>query len=140
MATPEKEAIAKAPSGRVSRTPVGVRNVLTVKGKDPNYVYRVVNAVDDRVEVFEDAGYEVVKARDVSIGDKRVDKASPEGTASQASVGGGRKAVIMRIRRDWFEEDQDRKAKYIDSTEESMKADALKSGDYGKLEIGRKPT
>ena len=33
-----KEAIAKAPSGRPQRTPIGTRNVLTVEGKDPNYV------------------------------------------------------------------------------------------------------
>jgi hypothetical protein len=27
--------LAKSPSGRVRRTPVGVRNVLTVGGKEP---------------------------------------------------------------------------------------------------------
>jgi hypothetical protein len=140
MSNPEKEAIAKAPSGRVTRTPVGVRNVLTVKGKDPNYVYRIVNADEDRVEQYEAAGYEVCKASDVKVGDRRVNKGTPEGSIQHFSVGGGTKGVVMRIRKDWYEEDEAAKQREVNATEETMKADALKSGDYGKLEIGRKPT
>jgi hypothetical protein len=138
MAIPDKEAIAKAPSGRVTRTPIGVRNVLTVKGKDPNYVYRVVNDVDDRVEAFIEGGYEVVKARDVKVGDKRVDKPSEEGSIKRISVGGGGKGVVMRIPKDWYEEDQAAKQKFIADTEATMKADAL-NGYYGKIETGGKP-
>jgi hypothetical protein len=139
MANTDKEAIAKAPSGRVTRTPIGVRNVLTVKGKDPNYVYRVVNDVDDRVEAFVEGGYEVVKARDVKVGDKRIDAPSEEGSIKRVSVGGGAKGVVMRIRRDWHDEDQAAKEKFIAETEATMKAEAL-NGYYGKIEGGAKPT
>lgn len=139
MANTDKEAIAKAPSGRVTRTPIGVRNVLTVKGKDPNYVYRVVNDVDDRVEAFVEGGYEVVKARDVKVGDKRVDAPSEEGSVKRISVGGGNKGVVMRIRKDWHDEDQAAKEKFIAETEATMKAEAL-NGYYGKIEVGAKPT
>ena len=55
-----KETIAKAPRERVKRVPVGSRNRLEVIGKSPDYVYRIVNDVDDRVELFKAAGYEVV--------------------------------------------------------------------------------
>src|SRR5438067_8290385 len=104
-----KEAIAKSPSGRVRRTPVGVRNVLTVAGKEAGYEYRIVNDTGDRVEQFKAAGYEVVSAKDVTIGDRRVSAASAEGTAATVSVGGGTKAVVMRIKSEWYEEDQCRK-------------------------------
>lgn len=131
-----KEAIAKGPSGRVRRTPVGVRNVLTVGGKDPAYEYRIVNDTGDRVEQFKAAGYEVVSAKDVTVGDRRVNAASAEGTSATVSVGGGTKGVVMRIKKEWYEEDQQRKSENIAATEAATKADALK-GTYGKLEIDR---
>lgn len=132
-----KEAIAKSPSGRVRRTPIGERNVLTVKGKDPNYVYRVVNAEGDRIAEFEAAGYELVDANDVQIGDKRVNKASPEGSHAQASVGAGLKAYVMRIQKDWYEEDQAAKQARVDAIEHTTKENA-QSGNYGKIEITRR--
>lgn len=134
--TTNKEAIAKSPSGRVRRTPVGVRNVLTVGGKDPAYEYRVVNDVGDRVEQFKSGGYEVVSAKDVTVGDRRVNAASAEGSAAQVSVGSGQKAVVMRIKKEWYEEDQLRKQSDVDQTESATKADALK-GTYGKFDVSR---
>jgi hypothetical protein len=80
--------IEDSPSGRPKRTPVGTRNKLTVQGKDPNYVYRIVNDVGDRIQQFIDAGYEIVEAKDVRVGDKRVETASSEGSQAQVSVGG----------------------------------------------------
>ena len=47
-----------APSGTVERpkrTPIGSRNVLTVSGKDPDFVYRIVNDVGDRIAMFQEA-------------------------------------------------------------------------------------
>lgn len=126
--------VAKSPSGRVRRTPVGKRNVLTVRGKDPDYEYRIVNDESDRIEQFKEAGYDIVNASDVIIGDRRVNKASPEGSMAQASVGGGMKAVVMRIKKDWYAEDQKRKIDDLAAVEAATKTEALK-GNYGKLEI-----
>lgn len=131
-----KEAIAKSPSGRVRRTPVGARNVLTVGGKDPAYVYRIVNDEGDRVEQFKAAGYDVVSASDVTVGDRRITKASSEGSAAQVSVGGGVKAVVMRIKKEWHDEDQNAKIANIASSEAATQSEALK-GNYGKFEISR---
>lgn len=136
MAT-NKEAIAKSPSGRVRRTPVGARNVLTVGGKDPNYEYRIVNDEGDRVEQFKAAGYDVVSASDVTVGDRRITKASSEGSAAQVSVGGGMKAVVMRIQKDWYAEDQASKIASIAQTEAATQSEALKGSDYGKFTIDR---
>ena len=132
-----KEAIAKSPSGRVRRTPVGARNVLTVGGKDPNYEYRIVNDEGDRIEQFKAAGYDVVSGSDVTVGDRRINKASAEGSAATVSVGGGVKAVVMRIRKDWYLEDQQAKAEQIAATEAATKTDALNGSDYGKFTIDR---
>jgi hypothetical protein len=132
----EKEAISKVPSGRVTRTPLGRRNVLTVNGKDPNYVYRVVNDSGDRVQAFLDAGYEMVRDQEVRVGDKRVEKTSSEGTVSQISVGQGVKAFVMRIKKEWYDEDQAAKQRYVNELEQATKAKAL-DGNYGKLEISR---
>lgn len=131
-----KEAIAKAPRGRTQRTPVGRRNVLTVAGKDPNYEYRIVNDSGDRVQEFIDAGYEIVSEDSVKVGDKRVNKASAEGTVAQVSVGQGQKAFVMRIKKEWYQEDQAAKQEVVNQTEAATKAKAL-DGTYGKLEIGR---
>jgi hypothetical protein len=131
-----KEAAAKSLSGRVRRTPVGVRNVLTVNGKDPAYEYRIVNDTGDRVEQFKAAGYDVVSASDVTVGDRRVNAASAEGSAAQVSVGNGEKAVVMRIKKEWYEEDQQAKIESVAATEASTKSEALR-GNYGKLEIHR---
>ena len=132
----EKEAISKAPVGRVTRVPVSQRNVLTVKGKDPNYVYRVVNDVDDRVAQFLEGGYELVDKASTGVGDPRTSQGTAIGSKQEVSVGQGVKAKVMRIKREWFDEDQDRKQKFVDQQEASIREKAL-DGNYGKLDITR---
>jgi hypothetical protein len=132
----QKENIAKAPSGRVRRTPVGRRNVLTLSGKEPGYEYRYVNDIGDRVQQFLDAGYELVEAKDVQIGDTRIGRPSGEGSKAQASVGNGVKAFAMRIREDWYAEDQAAKQAHVKAIEDATKEKAL-DGTYGKLEISK---
>ena len=127
---------SKAPSGRVSRTPVGTRNILTVKGKDPNYVYRHVNDIDDRISMFQEAGYELVQDESVVVGDKRVNAASSLGSAKAVSVGQGTKAYLMRIKREWYEEDQARKLSNVADIERATKEKAL-DGTYGDLKLSR---
>ena len=120
---------------RVTRASInGKRNVLTVQGKDPNYEYRIVNDTGDRVALMQERGYEVVTDSNVKIGDRRVANPTQEGSPVQASVGGGQKAFLMRIKKEWYDEDQQAKAAEVAQTEAVMKKDA-KEGMYGKLEI-----
>jgi hypothetical protein len=122
-------------TGRVTRASInGVRNVLTVSGKDPDYVYRIVNDDGDRVAQMQERGYEVVTDSTVTVGERRVANPTQEGSPVMASVGGGKKAYVMRIRKDWHAEDQAAKAAHIAQTEGAMLASA-KEGMYGKLEI-----
>ena len=103
---------------RPRRTPLGRRNKLSVENRDPNYVYRIVNDVEGRVQDMIDRDYELVL--DAKVGDKRVDEISSLGSAKQISVGGGIKAVVMRKRKDWDADDQALKQKEIDDLEASM--------------------
>ena len=132
----QKEAIVKAPSGRVKRTPIQGRNVLTVTGKDPDYHYRIVNDDGDRVQMFIDGGYEIVNTEDVQVGDKSVGRPSAEGTKSQVSVGKNLKAFVMKIRKDWFDEDQQTKQDKVNELESTTKQQAL-DGTYGNLDLNR---
>jgi hypothetical protein len=126
---------ASASAQRPRRTPIGGRNVLTVQGKDPNFVYRIVNDSGDRIQQFLDAGYELVDASTVQVGDKRVNAASPVGSKAQVSVGKGEKAFVMRISKEFYDEDQLAKKVYVDKLEQSIKQTASGSADYGKLTI-----
>ena len=131
-----REAVSKAPVRRVRRTPIGKRNVLTVTGAEPGYHYRFVNDSGDRVQEFLDNGWEKVPADKVRVGDKRIGVASNEGTDATASVGQGERAYVLRIRQDWYDEDQKAKQEHINNTEAATREKAL-DGTYGKLEITR---
>lgn len=127
---------AQSASARVKRTPVGQRQVLSVTGKEDGYVYRIVNDQGSRISDFIDGGYGLVEAADVRVGDKRVNSATPEGSKAQVSVGKGEKAFVMRIKREYYEEDQRAKQAEIDRLEQSMKQTA-QGADYGTVSIGR---
>lgn len=120
------------------RTPVnGTRNRLTVRGKDPAYEYRVVNDTDDRIQEMLDRGYEIVKDQNIQIGDKRVATPVAEGTPRKISVGGGTQAYVMRIKKEFYQEDQQAKAEQVNELESSMKAEARQNTDYGGISINR---
>lgn len=130
----QKETINQAPSGRVKRQPVGFRNRLVAKKQDPNYVYRFVNDIDDRIEMFKDAGYEMADMGRNMVGDKRMDN-NPTVDKS-ISVGGGTRAYLMRIPKEFYDEDQKAKQARVDASEEGIKNPKL-DGSYGKIEISR---
>ena len=129
--------IVKSPSGRPQRTPVGRRNILSVKGKDEAYEYRIVNDEFDRIDTFKEAGWEVVSNSDVQVGDKRVGQTSAVGSEAVVSVGGGNKAVVMRIKKEWYAEDQEAKQAAVRELEATTRQDAIDGSDYGSLSMKR---
>lgn len=129
-----KDTLNQEPSGRPKRQPVGFRNRMTVDNKDPNFEYRIVNDQDDRIEAFKAGGYEVVDMRKHKFGDKRMDNNLTPDVG--ISVGGGTKAVLMRIPKEFYVEDQKEKQKRIDAIEQGMKTPAVE-GSFGKIEISK---
>ena len=119
---------------RPQRTPLANRSVLSVKGREPGYEYRIVNDVGDRVEMFKSMGYEVVADDSVQIGERRIANPSREGSPVQVSVGGGTKAFLMRQKDIWYKEDQATKEAQLKDQEQAMRTEA-QSGMYGKLKI-----
>lgn len=118
-------------SARPRRTPLSARNRLSIKNKEDGYVYRIVNDVDDRVSRLTEQGYELCdKAAVGAIGDKRVDNTASIGSVAHFSVGQGMKAVVMRIKDEWYKEDQATKQQEVDEIEATMKQEARNAGDY----------
>lgn len=126
-----RELVAKSPSGRVKRTPITVRNRLSLKERDPNYHYRIINDVDGRVDQFTESGWEVVK--DAKVGDKRIENTTGVGSVPSVSLGQGIRGVVVRLHKDLYNEDQAIKMQEVDATEETMRQDARRAADYGSL-------
>jgi hypothetical protein len=119
---------------RVKRTPVsGFRNVLTYSAKDPGYIYRWVNDLDTRIQMFQEAGYEFIPTGEGQVGDKRVGTATELGSVVSKPVGNNTTAYLMRIKQEWYEEDQQKKLDHIKRQERDMAdaADSLSNG-YGR--------
>lgn len=122
---------------RIERVPVsGKRDVMTVADKDDAYVYYWVNDVDNHIDKFQKGGYELVQD-DVKVGDTSID--NPKGIDSTVSkgVGGGITAYLMRIKREWYEEDRQTAAKKTNDTEADMKRtlNSGQDGTYGNVTI-----
>ena len=126
-----RELATKSPSGRPKRTSITVRNRLSLKERDSNYHYRIVNDTEGRVDQFLENGWEVVQ--DAKIGDKRVDSSNGVGSVSTVSVGQGVKGIVVRIKKEWYEQDQATKMQEVAATEETMRQDARRAADYGSL-------
>lgn len=126
-----KENLSKAPSGRPKRIPVGSRPRLHVINKDPNYVYRVVNDENGRVQIFQQAGYEVVNAAEHSLQNLRVEGRA---TDNVIPVGGGTNGVLMRIPKEFYEEDQAAKEKALREREMAILSPKI-DGAYGKISL-----
>jgi hypothetical protein len=131
-----KENLTKAPEGRVRRSPLDRKNVLNVKGTRPDYAYRIVNDTGDRINDLIEQGWEIDLSEDIRVGDSRIEQSSKLGKVRMVPVGQGVNAVVMRKRKDWYDEDEQIKQDYVKSTEAAMRPDS--DGGYGKVEITRK--
>ena len=117
----------KEPTKRVVRRALSQQGPQSIIGdKDPNYHYRFVNDVGSRVYNFQQAGYELVTDENLVVGDSRVSDASNLGSAHRVVGDGGTTSVLMRIKKEWFDEDQAKKAARVDEQEQAMKQNASK--------------
>ena len=122
-------------SARVARKPLTQRGPQAIAGdKNPEFEYRFVNDTGSRIQNFKAAGYEFVTGDDLIVGDNRVSDATDLGSAKRVISNDGTTSYLMRIKRDWYEEDQASKAAAIKEQEAAMKQEAS-AGMYGKLNI-----
>lgn len=105
------------------------RNRISFSNMDPDYVYRVVNDKDGRIAKLQGIGYELVQD-DEQIGDYRVAEGSKLGRAVSKPVGNGVTGYLMKIRKDFYEEDQNEKSAVVDKIEKALKPNSSKE-EYG---------
>lgn len=113
------------------------RDRLTVVGANPKYHYRIVNDVDDRVERLKIAGYDIAEEK-VGVGDVGVENNNISlGSGARMHVGKGVKAVLMKIPKEIYQEDQRAKQREVDKKESSIKRkiNSGEDGTYGEVEI-----
>lgn len=131
------------PSGRV---PIhGSRDILKIlSGKNPEYVYRFVKDVQEngaRIYRFKQAGYEFVRSdeEELTVGQNHVYKTESDGSVIAVKEASGY-LYLMKIKREWHEEDQASKEAVIKDTERMItrKRDENKDdGMYGQPKISR---
>lgn len=131
----EKENIAKAPSGRPQRIPVGYRNRFEVSNKDPNFSYRIVKDQDGRIQEFKDAGYEVVEKSQTKLGASRIEGGASLGSTASIPLGAGDTGVLMRIPKEYYEEDQLRKVEAIKEKEKALRSPVQNGQMYGDIKV-----
>ena len=119
------------------RIPLGTRNRLNAP-KRAGFVRRFVNDVGDRVQRFKEAGYNIVEG-DVPTGDSKIGRASQLGSTVAAEVGGGKKAVLMEIKEEWYNEDYNTAQAKIDRVENEMKRVPGQTSQDGLSGEVRKP-
>lgn len=124
---------AKVSSKRTERKSLFQRGPQSISGdKDPNFVYRFVNDTGSRVSNFQQAGYELVQDTELLVGDSRVFDPSDIGTGKKVTSNDGTVSYLMRIKKEWFDEDQAKKDAYTKETEAAMKKEASQ-GMYGSI-------
>lgn len=142
----KKVGASEVGSGR--RISYRERNKLSTSNRDDNYHYRVVNHDDGkwagRVDKMKQIGY-VLANDEESIGEKGGVKASSLGSVKSTPVGNGTVGVLMKIRKEHYEEDFQQKQAEVDLTEIDMVDENLRAGGndlYGDgLKVDRsKPT
>ena len=106
------------PVRKNKRTPIGTRAVLSAPEKK-DFKRRFVNDEPGRIQAFLDAGYRIVDEK-TQMGDENVGQASQVGSVANKPVGGGMNAVLMEIKDDWYQEDQDAKEAHLQEKEQGL--------------------
>jgi hypothetical protein len=109
------------PQKRVERKPLFAQGPQAVSGDlDKNFEYRFVNDIGSRISNFKAAGYEFVEDTDLVVGDSRVFDPSDVGSAKIVTSNDGTKSYLMRIKKEYYDEDQAAKAARLDELDKAM--------------------
>ena len=138
-----RKSETRAAEARPTRVPLdGFRDKLSVKGLDPDYQYRWVKDQSEsgqRIMQFLAAAYEFVTTeQEVIVGEANVYQSDNVGSIIRVPGGHGDFLYLMRIHKEFYDEDQANKAREIDATEGQMQAGGTSGADYGSVQIERK--
>lgn len=127
---------------RETRVPLGgYRDILTVENTDPGYHYYWElddNEQGNRIYKRRQAGYDFVSPDEgVIVGEASVYTTEDLGSIIRVPNGDGRYLYLMKILREWYEEDRAKMDKLVDDTEESIRRPTNVEGGYGSTKIDR---
>lgn len=126
----------------------GHRDMLAVDGLSKDYEYRyvkdvVVEAEDregalvshpgQRINKFLNAGWQFVTTDQVEVSQANVYNSGSLGSIVRLPAGRDEYLYLMRIRKDWFEEDKRAKARERLNIDEAQTEDAKSRGLYGAV-------
>ena len=135
---------------KADRVPVGgMRDIMSVRFKEPGFHYRwVTDESEDgsRIWKYERGGWEFAPSHSsegkLIVGDKAVYKATDKDEEmNRLSVGQGMFAFLMRIKEEWYNEDQALKEEALLETERGITGvaqDGDEDGQYGEIKL-KKP-
>ena len=118
------------------RVPLGTRNILTAPKKN-GFVRRFVNDKGDRIQMFKDAGWEIVTGAG-EAGDDKLGRATSMGSGTNPHVGGGQRAILMELPEEIYNEDIAASQAEITKVENQIKRNSTtedRNGLSGKIEI-----
>lgn len=134
MATKTSRPTENRAQRRERPSVTGGDDIIGVSNKDPNYVYRVFNDKGSRIAQKQRQGWEPVATGDVHVNTTNAVK--PGEVASMVVDNQtGMEGVVMRIPKEYYEEDQKAKQDFVDERETALRNQSKKQGNYGKVSI-----
>lgn len=122
-------------SGRKVRVPLGVARSKLAVPDIPGYRLRWLNDLEGRIQQAQAGGYEFVMSAEVpAFGDPDIDNVNRDLGARVSRVVDkttGQKAYLMKIRQEFYEEDQREKLKVVEETDRQIKRGKLKEIENG---------
>lgn len=123
--------------GRSRRIPLGTpMQKLSVPQAqdDPEHVYRWINDTPGRLQKADLAGYKFVEDPTLQVGEGSDNGNSARDSRVSRLVGRNEKggeqyAYLMRIKREWYDEDQESKQQAVDEVDESIRYGQFKAGE-----------
>jgi hypothetical protein len=146
---PAKKQAQRESENKPKRVPVGgFHDLLHVEGKEPGYVYRWVldkNEAGSRILKFKRGGWDFARIDDrgveegLVVGQENVYSSDQDGSIVRVPSGNADYSYLMRIKEEWYDEDQVAKQEKIDAVEDAIRrtgaSDGEDFGQYGEVKI-----
>jgi hypothetical protein len=126
------------------------RRRLALHKELDGFVTRWFNDQDDRLQRAEDAGYQYVHRKEIGqVGDKDISNGNTDVNSRVSRVVGRNvngqpiRAYLMKIRKDWYEQDQAKKEEVNKRVDDAIRAGtsggANVQNQYGNVQLSRAP-
>lgn len=120
----------REPEGRQARVPLGVARLKMAVPEIQGFVLRWINDYEGRLQQAKAGGYEFVMRDEApAFGDPDIDNVNRDLGARVSRVVDrttGQKAYLMKIRREYWEQDQKEKLKVVYETDRAIREGSLK--------------